>query len=208
VETGGTRSAIVRRLRLRAGLAAALVVLATILAGCGVGGRAEQQNLEADPAFVVRVLPTRPGLEIAGPERSVGSQGFDRATLGRAEPALADSAREAGLRDAAVREWTGPDGARLVAVAGLWDDSEPAQAIGGEVARAAVPGGAAWTPAQFGASQGYRSADRRALNVVVGKVSLFVLAEGPIGDDAVLRTVELMRKAAAQQDERGRATGG
>lgn len=202
------RSAIVHRLRLRGVLAVALAAAALGLAGCGVGGRAEQQNLEADPAFVVRVLPTRPGLDIAGPERVLGRDGFDRAALDRSVPALATSAREAGLRDVAVREWTGPNGASLRAVAGLWDDSEPAQAIGGEVARTLVPGGAAWNPAQFGASQGYRSADRRALNVVVGKVSLLVLATGPVDDDAVLRTVELMRKAAAQEDERGSAAGG
>lgn len=189
-------------------LAVALVATSVGLAGCGVGGRAEQQNLEADPAFVVRVLPTRPGLDIAGPERASGPEGLGPAALGRPVPALADSAREAGLRRVAARDWSGPRGARLVAIAGLWEDSEPAQAIGGELARAAVPGGAAWTPAQFGASQGYRTADRRALNVVVGKVSLFVLAEGPVGDDAVLRTVELMRKAAAQEDQRGSADGG
>lgn len=196
------------RLRLRGALAVALAATALGLAGCGLGGRAEQQNREADPAFVVRVLPTRPGLEIAGPERVLGRDGFDRAALGRSVPALAKSAREAGLRDVAVREWTGPGGASLRAVAGLWDDSEPAQAIGGEVARTLVPGGGAWTPAQFGASQGYRSPDRRALNVVVGRVSLLVVATGPVDDDAVLRTVELMRKAAAQEDEQGSAGGG
>lgn len=188
--------------------AVAVVGIAVGLAGCGVGGRAEQQNLEADPAFVVRVLPTRPGLDIAGPERVLGADGYDRAALGSSVPALATSAREGGLRAVAVREWTGPRGARLRAVAGLWDDSEPAQAIGGQVARRLVPGGAAWTPAQFGASQGYRSDDRRALNVVVGKVSLFVLATGPVDDEAVLRTVELMRKAAAREDQRGSADGG
>ncbi len=163
----------------------------------------EQQALEADPALVLRVLPTRPGLDIAGPERSPGPDGIDRAALDRAIPDLVDSARDAGLRDLSVREWTGPGGARLVAVAGLWDDGDAAGAIGGEIAREAVPDGNAWTPVEYGASRGYRSADARALSVVIGRVWLFVRAEGPVGDDAVLRTVELMRKAAAQQDERG-----
>jgi len=56
---------------------------------------------------------------------------------------------------------------------------------------------------EYGASRGYRSEDARALSVVIGRVWLFVRAEGPVGDDAVLRTIQLMRKAAAQQDERG-----
>ncbi|MGB1526020.1 MAG: hypothetical protein ACPG9N_00395 [Miltoncostaeaceae bacterium] len=43
---------------------------------------------------------------------------------------------------------------------------------------------------------------------MIGRVWLFVRAEGPVDDDAVLRTVELMRKAAAQQDERGSAPDG
>lgn len=188
--------------------AVALSAALLALAGCGVGGRAQQAELEADPAFVVRVLPTRPGLDIAGPGRVLRPDQYDRATLGRSVPGLAKGAKDGGLREVAAREWTGPRGARLLAVAGLWEDSEPAQAIGGEVARALVPGGRAWTPAEFGASQGYRSDDARALSVIVGRVSLLVVASGPIDDDAVLRTVELMRKAAAQQDEQGSASGG
>jgi hypothetical protein len=37
---------------------------------------------------------------------------------------------------------------------------------------------------------------------------MFVRAEGPIDDEAVIRTIELMRKAAAQQDEQGTGTRG
>ncbi len=176
--------------------------------GCAAGGRVEQQSLEADPAFIVRVLPTRPGLDIAGAERTPGPAGFDQATLGHAVPDLVTSAEAGGLREVAVRDWTGPGGALLVAVASLWDDGEAAAAIGGEVARAAVPGGSVWTPSQYGGSQGARSADARALSVVIGKVALFVRAEGPVDDEAVLRTIQLMRKAAAGEDEEGTITSG
>jgi hypothetical protein len=193
------RSAIVPRLRM----SALVVAIAIGMAGCGAGGRVAQQSVEADPATVVRVLPTRPGLNIAAPGRTLTAAGFARAALGRDDPALASSASDAGLRSAAVREWTGPGGARLVAIAGLWDDGEAATSISGQVARDVVDGGTAWTPSQYGGSQGERARDSRALSTVVGKVSLLVIAEGPVGDAEVLRTMDLMRKAAAQQDLRG-----
>ncbi|MBM3697986.1 MAG: hypothetical protein FJW78_05850 [Actinobacteria bacterium] len=154
------------------------------------------------------MLPTRPGLDIAGPEVKTGSGEFDTATLGKSIPGLAEGAKDGGLRAAATRTWTGPGGARLVAVASLWDDSEPARAIGGQVVKAAVPGGTPWTPRQYGGSQGYRSDTARALNVVAGKVSLLVIAGGPIDDEAVLRTVDLMRKATNGDDLEGPVSGG
>lgn len=205
--TRSRRAAIVPRLRVTTLLAVVVLAPTTVLAGCGVGGRVQQQSLEADPAFVVRVLPTRPGLDIAGPGTSGGAALLSTAALGASIPALEKSARDAGVQKVAAREWTGPGGARLTAVAALWDDGEAAGAIGGEMARAAVPGGSAWTPSQYGGSQGFRTGDARALSVVIGKVSLFVRAEGPIGDDAVLRTVDLMRKAAARDDLRGAGGG-
>lgn len=203
--TRSRRAAIVHRLRVVA-LVAALACV-PLLAGCAGGGVAAQDSVEADPAFVVRVLPTRPGLDIGGPGVSTGSGEFDRATLGQSIPGLAKGAKDGGLRSAATRTWTGPNGARLVAVASLWDDSEPARAIGGQVARAAVPDGTPWTPTQYGGSQGYRSDDARALNVVVGKVSLLVIAEGPVDDEAVLRTIDLMRKASTNEDLEGAGGG-
>ncbi len=184
-------------------MSALIVALAIGAAGCGAGGRIAQQSLEANPESVVRVLPTRPGLDIAGPGRAVTAAGFARAALGRDDADLATSATNAGLRSAAAREWTGPGGARLVAIAGLWDDGEAATSIGGQIARDVVEGGSAWTPSQYGASQGERADDIRALSSVVGRVSLLVIAEGPIGDREVLRTIDLMRKAASQQDLEG-----
>lgn len=186
----------------------AAVACVPLLAGCGVGGLADEESLGTDPAFVVRVLPTRPGLDIAGAERKIGADGFDRATLGISVPALAKSARDGGLRAAASRTWTGPGGARLVAVASLWEDNEPARSIGGQVASAAVPGGTPWTPADYPGSQGYRSADARALNVVSGNTSLLVIAKGPVDDEAVLRTIDLMRKASDRADTEGVVTSG
>ena len=186
----------------------AAVACVPLLAGCSGGGVAAQDSVEADPAFIVRVLPTRPGLDIAGPAVTTGSGEYDRATLGKSIPGLAAGARDGGLRSAATRTWTGPNGARLVAVASLWDDSEPARSIGGQVAKAAVPDGTPWTPTQYGGSQGFRSANARSLNVVVGKVSLLVIAEGPVDDEAVLRTVDLMRKSTTGEDLEGQVSGG
>lgn len=202
--TRDRRAAIVHWLRM----APLVAVLALIAPGCGAGGLLEQRSLEANPAFIVRVLPARPGLDVAGPEREVGAGGYARAVLGRDDAALATSLSEAGLREAATRTWTGPGGAVLVATAGLWDDGQAANAIGGEAVRAVVPGGSAWTPAEYGGSQGSRSADSRALSVIVGRVSLFVRAQGPVDDQTVLRTIDLMRQAAAGEDRKGTSSVG
>ena len=51
------RAGVVPRLRLAAACAALLAVSVGMVAGCGAGGRVQQESLEADPAFVLRVLP-------------------------------------------------------------------------------------------------------------------------------------------------------
>lgn len=180
-----------------------MLALATLVSGCGAGGRVDQLNLEADPATVVRVLPTRPGLAPDGGTRVLDAAGFATAALGRANADLATSANEAGLRRAATRTWSGAGGARLTVVVGLWEDGAAARAIGGQIVNSVVPGGTAWTPAGLGAAQGRRTDDARALSVVVGKVSLLVIARGSVDDAQVLRTMDLLDKTAGQEDLEG-----
>lgn len=180
---------------------AALAPLA--LAGCSLGGEQAQQVHEAEPGTIIRVLPSRPGFTPDGPPRPVDAAGFATALLGHPDASLTTSLRQGGFRRGATRDWSGANGATLTAVAGLWDDGEPANAIGGDAAEAVVPGGTAWTPSQFGGSQGSRSAAARALNVVVGHVSLFIRANGPVDDATLLRQMDLMRQVAAGDDRSG-----
>lgn len=178
-----------------------LVAATLAVSGCAAGIEAQRAR-EADPAFVVRILPTRPGLSPVGRERALDRAAYTRAVLGHDDPVLTARLAEAGLTRAAVREWTGPHGARLVAVAGLWDDGAAAVALGGEAAEADVggPDATPWTPSGFGGARGARSPRARALSVVVGKTSLFLRAEGPVTDAMVIRTMNLMQQAAAPED--------
>lgn len=163
---------------------------------------------EAEPGSIVRVLPSRPGLTPDGPPTSVDAAGFATALLGHPDADLTTSLEQAGFRRGATRSWSGAGGATLTAVVGLWDDGEPANAIGGDAVDAVVPGGAAWTPAEFGGSQGSRTDGARALNVVVGHVSLFLRATGPVDDAALLRQMNLMHQVAANDDPARTTTGG
>jgi len=178
-----------------------------VLTGCSLGGQQEQQTLVAEPATIVSALPARPGLTPAGPIRAVDAQGFTAALLGRPDSALTTSLKQAGFLRGATREWTGLNGASLVAVVGLWDDGRAAS-LGGDAAGAVVPGGTPWTPSQYGGSQGSRADTARALSVVVGRVSLFLRATGTVDDAAVLRQMDLMFQTASGMDRRGTSSNG
>lgn len=188
--------------------AALAATCALVLTGCSLGGQQEQQTRVAEPATVVSVLPTRPGLTPAGPVRAVDAKGFTTALLGHPDSTLTTNLEQAGFLRGATREWTGPKGASLVAVVGLWDDGSAAASLGGDAADAAAPGGTPWTPSQYGGSQGSRADNALALNVVVGRVSLFLRATGPVDDTAVLRQMDLMFQTASGMDRQGTSSNG
>jgi len=188
--------------------AALAATCALVLTGCSLGGQQEQQTHVAEPATVVSVLPARPGLTPAGPIRAVDAQGFTTALLGHPDSTLTTNLEQAGFLRGATREWTGPKGASLVAVVGLWDDGSAAASLGGDAADASAPGGTPWTPSQYGGSQGARADNARALSVVVGRVSLFLRATGPVDDTAVLRQMDLMFQTASGMDRQGTSSNG
>ncbi len=188
--------------------AALAATCALVLTGCSLGGQQEQQTRVAEPATVVSVLPTRPGLTPAGPVRAVDAKGFTTALLGHPDSTLTTNLEQAGFLRGATREWTGPKGASLVAVVGLWDDGSAAASLGGDAADAVAPGGTPWTPSQYGGSQGARADNARALSVVVGRVSLFLRATGPVDDTAVMRQMDLMFQTASGMDRQGTSSNG
>lgn len=189
-------------------LGAAAAIASLTLTGCSLGGEQAQQVHEAEPGTIVRVLPSRPGLTPDGPPASVDAAGFATALLGHPDADLTASLERAGFRRGATRSWSGANGAALTAVVGLWDDGEPADSIDGDAVNAVVPGGAAWTPSEFGGSQGSHAGTARALSVVVGHVSLFIRATGPVDDATLLRQMDLMYQVAAGQDRAGSSSGG
>ena len=187
---------------------ALLAACALAFSGCSLGGEQAEQTHEAEPAQVVAVLPSRPGLTPAGPVTPLDAAAFTTAILGRPDAELTGTLTDGGFRRGAARTWTGANGATLTAVVGLWGDGDPAQAIGGDAAAAVVPGGTVWMPSEFRGSNGRRSADARALNVVIGQVSLYLRATGPVDDAAVLRQMYLMYQTAAGRDRQGTGANG
>lgn len=189
-------------------LTALVAACALVFAGCSLGGEQAEQQHEAEPATIISVLPSRPGLTPATPVKPLDAAGYADAILGHPDADLTTALETGGFQRGASRTWTGANGASLTAVAALWDDGDPAQAIGGDAADAVVTGGSVWMPEEFRGSQGRRAADARALNVVIGKVSLFLRATGPVDDAAVLRQMYLMYQSAAGKDRQGTGANG
>ena len=189
-------------------LTALVVVGVLAFSGCSIGGEQAEQTHQAEPAQVVDVLPSRPGLSPAGPVKGLDAAGFTTALLGHPDADLTSTLQQGGFVRGASRTWTGPNAASLTAVVGLWDDGDPAQTIGSDAAAAAVPNGAVWMPEEFSGSDGRRAANTRALNVVIGQVSLYLRASGPVDDAMVLRQMALMYQAAAGRNLQGTNSNG
>ena len=189
-------------------LTALVAACALAFSGCSLGSEQAEQTHEAEPAQVIAVLPRRPGLSPAGPVKGLDAAGFTEALIGRPDADLTSTLTDGGFRRGASRTWTGANGAQLTAVAGLWGDGDPAQTIGSDAAAVIVPGGAVWMPEEFRGSSGRRAAGARALNVVIGEVSLYLRASGPVDDAAVLRQMALMYQAAAGRDRQGTSSNG
>ena len=189
-------------------LTALVAACVVAFSGCSLGGEQAEQTHEADPAKIIAVLPARPGLSPAGPVTPLDASAFTTALLGHPDADLTQTLADGGFRRGASRTWTGANGASLTAVAGLWDDGDPAQTIGTDAAAAVVPGGTVWMPSDFSGSNGRRSANARVLNVVIGQVSLYLRATGPVDDAAVLRQMYLMYQAGAGKDRQGTSSNG
>lgn len=189
-------------------LTALVAACVVAFSGCSLGGEQAEQTHEAEPAQIIAVLPSRPGLAPAGPVKGLDAAAFTEALLGHPDADLTTTLTDGGFRRGASRTWTGANGASLTAVAGLWGDGDPAQTIGTDATAAVVPGGAVWMPEEFSGSNGRRAADARALNVVIGQVSLYLRATGPVDDAAVLRQMYLMYQAAAGRDRQGTSSNG
>jgi hypothetical protein len=120
--------------------------------------------------------------------------------------AKAESAKvyeEIGFAGGAMRTWSGPDGARVLAVVSRWPDHETATRIGGGAVNqiAEQPGVAAWTPQELAGARGARSTAQgpgavRVLSLAVDDLSLLVRSDGPIGDDVIIRTMDLLTRRA------------
>jgi len=118
------------------------------------------------------------------------------ALTGSADQALTDKLTTRGLKSAAVRSWTGPDGQELVATVAVWESHLLATGIGAQAAEMllSTEGARAWTPKELGGSRGARvdtdETREQRLSFAVGPNTVYVRATGPVEDDVVVTAAE------------------
>lgn len=187
-------------------LAAILAVLCAVAAGCGPQGPVEEGGDPADPLAAVTILPS-PGDLRGDPAEDADAAALAEAFTGEPDPALAERIAGRGLRDAAVRTWTGPDGQELVTVVSVWRSHLIATGVGGMAAEMLLrePGAKAWTPTEVNGSRGARvtatGREETRVAYAVGPNSIFVRSVGPVPDDVVPTALDrLYRYLRGQED--------
>lgn len=179
-----------------------MLVLATaaLLAGCGDGTVSEPRT-RIDPAKTLAILPTPQGFPQSTAVSPLDAAGLQAVLAGVAKEEAAQVYRDIGFYDAAVRTWSAPDGARMIAIVSRWPDHETAGRVGGGAVNQVIDdaGAAAWTPRELSGARGARlsateSAPIKVLSFAVGDANLFVRGDGEVSDAAVVRTMELLSK--------------
>ena len=174
-------------------IVAILVLAAIVTAGCGPSSPTEAGGPDADPIYLLNVLPSPDDLR--GPPVTQVDPGTLLETLtGTADAALAARLTDRGLKTAAVRTWTTPAGGEMQAAVSVWQSHLVATGIGSDAsARLADEDGAgAWTPSEVPGSRGARidgAHPERRLAYAVGPNSLFVRSTGDVAEDVVVRTM-------------------
>jgi hypothetical protein len=174
-------------------LAAALATLT----GCGAT-TVETPPSTIDLTELVGILPTPSGLDQSREVRPVDAAGLQEMLAGVARAESAAVFREIGFRAGAVRTWRG-DGATMWVAVSRWPDRQTATNVGGGAVQqfADTTGATAWTPRALAGARGARfvkDSETRMLSIAIGDVSLVVRADGPIGDDTVVRTMDLLAR--------------
>jgi hypothetical protein len=183
----------------------ALALLAAALTGCGPLGPTDPGGDRADPVALLTVLPS-PG-ELRGPAAaSADAAGLARAFTGRDDPELADVIASRDPEGAAVREWTGPGGQTMTAVATVWDSHLVATQVGADLAQQLVSdGGEAWTPPDARAARGARRdvpAEQR-LARSVGPNAVYIRATGPVPEETVVTALERLTQQLQENPDFG-----
>jgi hypothetical protein len=189
----------------RARLAIALALVAGLLAGCGPVGPTEAGGDRASPVKLLTVLPS-PGELRGAPAREADAAAIAEAFTGVADPDLAAIIRSRDPQAAAVREWTGPGGQTLTAVATVWDSHLVATQVGADLAQKLVSdGGSAWTPPEARAARGARRDDPRELRLArsVGPNAIYIRATGPVPDETVTTALARLTEQLQENPEFG-----
>ncbi len=177
-----------------------LLVVTALLAGCGSDSLSDPGS-GIDPAGVVRILPTPRGLDQSSDATAVDAVGLQSTLAGVANAEAATVYEGIGFRDGAVRTWSGPDGARVLVAVSRWPDHQTATNVGGGAVQRILDTSAAnaWTPRELAGARGARlaaqgSAAVKMLSLAVAEMSLLVRADGPVSDEVIIRTMDLMTR--------------
>ena len=170
-----------------------------LLSGCGSGTKSAPTT-KLDPAAVLRRLPTpAQGLDQSTVVTTIDASQLQTLLAGRSKPSAAKVYEELRFYDAAVRNWTGPGGARAFAVVSRWPDHLKATNVGGGAVNELTDGTgvAAWTPSDLAGARGARlvqggTGDIRMLAFAVDDVSMLIRADGPVTDAAIIREMDLL----------------
>ena len=171
------------------------LIAGVALAGCAGGGDlsgTEDVNLRQ----LVTILPTPQRLTLES-SRIIDADAVDvQATFARQANAEAVKVVESsGLKDAAIRTWSGPDGASLTVVASRWPDNQRAANWGAGAVQLELDRSSAraWTPREAPGARGSRTdgetAHASALSLAVGDINVYVRATGPVADADVVETL-------------------
>lgn len=156
---------------------------------------------EIDPAGVLEILPTPPGLDQSNDVTKVDAAKLQTILAGVTSAEAAKVYEDIGFHDGAIRTWSGPDGTRLLVTISRWPDRQTATNVGGGVVNRILDttSTAAWTPKELPGARGARPrtpgpAAVRVLSLAVADVSLLVRGEGSLTDQIMIRTMDLLAR--------------
>ncbi len=184
---------------------ALLTACVLALAGCGPEGPTEAGGDAADPMAALAILPS-PGDLRGDPAAPADVPAVQRAFTGEADDELTDRIAGRGMKDAAVRTWTGPGGQELVTVVTVWESHLIATGIGGSAAELLLktPGARAWTPDVVNGSRGARVStpehEETRVAYAVGPNSIYVRSVGPVPEDVVPTALDRLVRYLRGQD--------
>lgn len=177
----------------------ASLAAAALMAGCGGAGTSPTRDV--DLTDLVNILPTPPGLDrTSSIVRSADAAGVQAILARVARPESAREFEKRGFGGGAIRTWTGANGARFEVVVSRWPDNQVATTVGAGAAELPLggDGASAWNPRELPGARGARveppGVPSRSLSVAVADLSLFVRADGSVGDGAVVRTLDLLAR--------------
>ncbi len=187
--------------------AAAIILLGAIVLLSGCGPKPSFPTDSLNLVELLRILPTQKEFTQSDTARTAD---LDAVIDAFAPQDLGDATRkqyeQLGFREGAIRTWTGPGGAKMTVVLSRWPSHMTAVNTGSGVAEI-LPiqaGARPWTPDQLRGARGAATTDadpHYTLSYAIQNIGAFVVTEGPVSDQSVIRTMQLLSKPLLAADD-------